>query len=114
MRPPVKHVKDHRQILIVHSNLREGLELARAWIDRGAEATVVTTVAQARTRAANRRQDRGVFALDLPDGSGITLAASLIADERIVEVEFVVDPHKVERPGVTRTPDGGASGAAIV
>jgi hypothetical protein len=52
----------------------------------GGEVTVVGSVAEARGLEGDF--DRGVFTFDLPDGSGIVLAAELMLEARLGRVEF--------------------------
>jgi hypothetical protein len=42
----------------------------------------------AAARAIGGAFDRGIFAFDLPDGSGIVLAAQMMLDARMGEIEF--------------------------
>lgn len=93
-------------MLIVHANLGEGLELALKWTARGAEAVVVTSARQA--YQASGPFDRGIFSLELSDGSGIALAAAMIACERIDEVEFLAEsrkPRHFSEPRFAQTPE---------
>lgn len=85
----------------------------------GGEAVVVGSVADAkRTRGTF---DRGVFAFDLPDGSGIVLAAELMLENRIRRAEFFHPREELsarrERPsGVRATscpPDGAAPARGV-
>lgn len=52
----------------------------------GEEPVIVTSAADAR-RASGPFQ-RGVFAFDLPDASGVVLAAELLLEGRVQNVEF--------------------------
>jgi hypothetical protein len=52
----------------------------------GGEAIIITSVAAA--KAINGAFDRGIFAFDLPDGSGIVLAAQMMLDARMSQIEF--------------------------
>lgn len=72
----------------------------------GGEVTVVGSVAEARGLEGDFH--RGVFTFDLPDGSGIVLAAELMLESRLGGVEFF---HPSEertvregRPGLRSTP----------
>lgn len=60
---------------------------------KGGELVVVTSVAEARRACGTF--DRGLFAFDLPDGSGIVLAAEMLLEDRIRDVGFL---HPQEDP----------------
>jgi hypothetical protein len=61
--------------------------VARRIRAEGGEATTARSVAEA--RSAPGTFDRGVFAFNFPDGTGIVLAAELMLEDRIGAVEFL-------------------------
>jgi hypothetical protein len=64
---------------------------ARQIVASGGEAIVVASAAEA--KGARGAFDRAVFAFDLPDGSGIVLAAEMMLEGRVRHVGFV-HPHE--------------------
>lgn len=94
----------HRQrVLVAVSGRSFGSRAARRVAALGDDVTLVYSAAEA--RAAAGVFDRGLFALDLPDASGVVLAAELMLESRIGVVEFF-HPHEevvvIDQPGVGR------------
>lgn len=76
----------NERVLLADPTEARSLRAADGVVAAGGEAIVVTSVA-----AAKRVEgvfDRGVFAFDLPDGSGIVLAAEMLLDQRIENIAF--------------------------
>jgi hypothetical protein len=74
------------RVLVADPTETASLQTVEGVIASGGEAIVVTSVAAA--RRAEGVFDRGVFAFDLPDGSGIVLAAEMLLANRVENVAF--------------------------
>jgi len=74
------------RVLVVEPVHPLALREAERYLATGGEVVIVTTAAQA--RAVNGTFDRGVFAFDLPDGSGVLLAAGMLLESRVAKVSF--------------------------
>lgn len=74
------------RVLVADPTETASLQTAEGVIAGGGQAIVVTSVAAA--KRAEGVFDRGVFAFDLPDGSGIVLAAEMLLADRVENVAF--------------------------
>lgn len=79
-------MQKNESVLLVASAKATAARAAQQIAAAGGKAIVITSVAAA--RALVGAFDRGIFAFDLPDGSGIVLAAQMMLDARMMEVEF--------------------------
>ena len=79
-------MKKNERVLLVASAKATAARAAQRVSAAGGEAIIMTSVAAA--RAIGGAFDRGIFAFDLPDGSGIVLAAQMMLDARMGEIEF--------------------------
>jgi hypothetical protein len=86
----------HERVLVADPTEAASLRAADAVVAAGGEAIVVSSVAAART--ASGVFDRAVFAFDLPDGSGIVLAAEMLLEDRVQNIGFAYSDD--ERPRV--------------
>jgi hypothetical protein len=96
------------RVLLVASARAIASHAAKRVVAAGGEAIIVTSLAEA--RHIGGAFDRGIFSFDLPDGSGIVLAAELMIESRIGEIEFVHPADELVaaddlRPGVRSTAD---------
>lgn len=98
----------NERVLLVTSAKTTAAHAAQRVIAAGGEAIIATTVAAARAVAG--AFNRGIFAFDLPDGSGIVLAAQMMLDARMTTIEFIhpMDEFAVddERPSGVRSTRG--------
>jgi hypothetical protein len=76
----------NERVLLADPTEARSLRAADGVVAAGGEAIVVTSVAAAKN--VQGVFDRGVFAFDLPDGSGIVLAAEMLLDQRIENIAF--------------------------
>jgi len=74
------------RVLVADPTETASLRTVDGVIANGGQAIVVTSVAAA--KRAEGVFDRGVFAFDLPDGSGIVLAAEMLLADRVENVAF--------------------------
>ena len=79
-------MKRNERVLLVASARATAARAAQRVVAAGGEAIIITSVTAA--RAIVGAFDRGIFAFDLPDGSGIVLAAQMMLDARMGEIEF--------------------------
>ena len=79
-------VTEHERVLVADPMAWAALRTAEQVVVGGGEAIVVTTAAAA--MEAQGVFDRAVFAFDLPDGSGIVLAAEMMLDARVAQIGF--------------------------
>jgi hypothetical protein len=79
-------MKKNERVLLVASPKATAARAAQRVVAAGGEAIIITSVTAA--RAIVGAFDRGIFAFDLPDGSGIVLAAQMMLDARMGEIEF--------------------------
>jgi hypothetical protein len=79
---------NERVLLVARARATTALAAERV-VAAGGKVTIVASVGEA--RGITGTFDRGVFAFDLPDGSGVVLAAEMMLDSRIGEIEFL-DP----------------------
>jgi len=79
-------LQKNERVLLVASGKKTAARAAQRVVAAGGEAIIITSVAAA--KAIVGAFDRGIFAFDLPDGSGIVLAAQMMLDARMVEIEF--------------------------
>jgi hypothetical protein len=79
-------VQKNERVLLVASAKATAARAAQRVAAAGGEAIIITSVAAA--RAVVGAFNRGIFAFDLPDGSGIVLAAQMMLDARMGEIEF--------------------------
>jgi len=77
----------NERVLLVASTKASLARAATRVLSSGGEAIAVGSVAEAKRLAG--AFDRGIFTFDLPDGSGIVLAAEMVMDSRIREIEFI-------------------------
>jgi hypothetical protein len=80
-------MQNNERVLLVGSGQAALFREARRVTEEGGEVTVVNSVAAARN--VHGSFDRGVFTFDLPDGSGVVLAAELILETRVRDVRFL-------------------------
>jgi|ERR1041385_4858394 hypothetical protein len=80
-------MQKNERVLVAASTKATATRAARRVVAEGGEAIVITSVAEARAIAG--AFDRGVFAFDLLDGSGIVLAAEMMINARLEGVEFL-------------------------
>jgi hypothetical protein len=80
-------MKRNERVLLVAPSKATAARAARRVVAAEGEVIVITSVAEA--RALVGEFDRGIFAFDLPDGSGIVLAAEMMLDARMGEIEFL-------------------------
>jgi len=78
--------RNERVLLVAPSPVTAARAARRVVAERG-EMVVITSVAEA--RALVGAFDRGIFAFDLPDGSGIVLSAEMMLSARMREIEFL-------------------------
>lgn len=76
-----------RRVLIAEPRLALARRTAEAITAADEEPVIVTSAAEA--WRASGPFERGVFAFDLPDASGIVLAAELLLHGRVQNVEFL-------------------------
>jgi len=74
----------------------------------GGEAVTIGSVGE--SRGIGGVFDRGIFAFDLPDGSGVVLAAEMMRDSRIGEIEFF-DP--ADTPTAHQSAGGSTFGSHV-
>jgi len=79
-------MKRNERVLLVASAKATAARAAQRVVAAGGEAIIITSVTAARAMVG--AFDRGIFAFDLPDGSGIVLAAQMMLDARMGEIEF--------------------------
>jgi hypothetical protein len=79
-------MEKNERVLLVSSAKATAARAARRVVAAGGEAIIITSVTAAKAIAG--AFDRGIFAFDLPDGSGIVLAAQMMLDARMTEIEF--------------------------
>jgi hypothetical protein len=79
-------LQKNERVLLVSSAKRRAARAAQRVVAAGGEAIIITTLAAA--RAITGAFDRRIFAFDLPDGSGIVLAAQMMLDARMSQIEF--------------------------
>lgn len=87
----------NERVLVAASESRTAARAAQRVLAAGGQAIVVRSVAEASTIAGVF--DRGVFAFDLSDGSGVVLAARLMLESRLSEVEFCHPADELGAPG---------------
>lgn len=80
-------MQKNERVLVAASAKATAVRAAQRVVAAGGEAIIVTSVSEAWVIAG--AFDRGIFAFDLPDGSGIVLAAELMISARLEEVEFI-------------------------
>ena len=91
-------LKKSERVLLAASARATVAGAARRVAAAGGEVFIVTSVAEARAIAG--AFDRGIFDFDLPDGSGIVLAAEMMIAARLEEIEFFHPSDElVERDG---------------
>lgn len=88
-------MKRNERVLLVAPSKATAARTARRIVAADGEVIVITSVSEA--RALVGAFDRGIFAFDLPDGSGIVLAAEMMLDARMGEIEFL---HPADEPVV--------------
>ena len=89
-------MQENERVLLVASARATATRAAQRVAAAGGEAIIITSVAAA--RAVVGAFNRGIFAFDLPDGSGIVLAAQMMLDARMGEIEFFLPADElVER-----------------
>jgi hypothetical protein len=79
-------MQEAEKVLVADPAETASLRTVDGVIAAGGEAIVVTSVAAA--KRAEGVFDRGVFAFDLPDGSGIVLAAEMLLADRVEKIAF--------------------------
>jgi hypothetical protein len=77
--------RNERVLLVASARARAALAAQRV-VEAGGEAIIIASVDE--SRSLTGKFDRGIFAFDLRDGSGVVLAAELLIDARIGEIEF--------------------------
>jgi hypothetical protein len=78
----------NERVLFVTSAKAAAARAAQRVVAAGGEAIITTSVAAARAVAG--AFNRGIFGFDLPDGSGIVLAAQMMLDARMTTIEFIL------------------------
>ena len=86
--------KKRARVLLVTSVPSVARRVAREIIASGGEPFIASSAAECRRMTAECRRmsdrfDHGIFQFDLPDGSGIVLAAELMLENLLPEVEFL-------------------------
>jgi hypothetical protein len=84
--------ESRERVLLVESDPTVARRVVQRILAAGGEPTVVASTAAARSTPGTF--DRGIFAFNLPDGTGIVLAAELMLEDRIGAVAFL---HPDER-----------------
>jgi hypothetical protein len=80
-------MEKNERVLLVASAKAAAARVAKRVAAEGGEAIIIASVAEA--KAVVGAFDRGIFTFDLPDGSGVVLAAELMIESRIREIEFL-------------------------
>src|ERR1041384_3835762 len=78
-------LQKNERVFLVSSAKTTAARAAQRVVAAGGVAIIITTVAAA--RAITGAFDRGIFAFD-PHGSGILLAAQMMLDARMSQIEF--------------------------
>ncbi|HVU03840.1 MAG TPA: hypothetical protein VHE30_18905 [Polyangiaceae bacterium] len=99
----------HERVLLVAARKATLARTAQRIAAAGGEAVLVTSIGEARSIAGTF--DRGIFSFELLDGSGIVLAAEMMADSRMASIEFVHPADELvsdEHPRGMRSTAGSA------
>ena len=85
--------REPERVLLAGPDTTLSLRATVRIVAAGGEAIVVASAAEA--RSAGGPFDRALFAFDLPDGSGIVLAAEMMLEDRVRYIGFV-HPHEAQ------------------
>jgi hypothetical protein len=102
-----------QKVLVALRSSAHARRLAEQFTLSGNEVIVVESCSEANQLA--KTFDRGVFGFDLKDGSGIVLAARLLAEDRLRAFDIVHPDDEVDSespPGVQLSPWGSTDPGA--
>ena len=104
-------MQENERVLVAVSGKAVAARTVRQIVLGGGEAIVTSSVAEARATAGVF--DRGIFGFDLADGSGILLAAELMMEARLGQIEFIHPREELlgceGRPSAMRSTSGSAA-----
>jgi UDP-N-acetyl-D-mannosaminuronic acid transferase (WecB/TagA/CpsF family) len=86
VRKVMANPNERERVLVVQAVAELARAAARSVMVAGGEPIVAASVAEARQQDGTFA--RGIFSFDLPDGSGIVLAANLLVAKRVGRVDF--------------------------